>query len=65
MIIDDDCGDLIEDTLRMALDELPKIRKDDRRNEVRAKITRAIEVFEDRREGYGEPRRRPGDRRYA
>lgn len=65
MIIDDDYGDLIEDTLRMALDELPKIRKDDRRNEVRAKLVRAIEVFEDRREDYGEPRRRSDDRRYA
>lgn len=65
MIIDDGDGDLIEDTLRLALDELPKIRKDDRRNEVRTKITRAIQVFEDRREDYGEPRRRPDDRRYA
>ena len=65
MIIDDGDGDLIEDTLRLALDELPKIRKDDRRNEVRTKIARAIQVFEDRREDYGEPRRRPDDRRYA
>ena len=65
MIIDDDYGDLIEDTLRMALDELPKIRKDDRRNEVRAKLVRAIEVFENRRAFYDEPLRRPDDRRYA
>lgn len=65
MIIDDDAGDLIEDTLRLALDELPKVRKDDHRNAVRAKINRAIQVFEDRREGYDEPRRRPDDRRYA
>lgn len=65
MIIDDHDGDLIEDTLRLALDELPKIRKDDHRNAVRAKLVRAIEVFEDRREDYGEPRRRHNSRSWA
>ncbi|UTC28112.1 hypothetical protein GURKE_00810 [Brevundimonas phage vB_BpoS-Gurke] len=65
MIIDDHYGDLIEDTLRLALDELPKIRKDDRRNEVRAKLVRAIEVFEDRREDHGMPRRRHDTRAWA
>ncbi|UTC28740.1 hypothetical protein MARCHEWKA_02280 [Brevundimonas phage vB_BpoS-Marchewka] len=65
MIIDDDYGDMIEDALRLALAELPKIRKDARRHHVRERLTRAIEVFEDRREDHDMPRRREDEGRYG
>lgn len=48
MIIEDYAIPIIKEALLEALDELPKIRKDAQRQQVRAKLERAIGLIQDR-----------------